>query len=94
MHSVEILPYQTGKLSAPAFQNGAAQDHQTKSAEPVPWNVFQKPFSEPFFEDSGRICRAIAEFSANSMNNTVEIHCIVYSPYLFIKPLAEAERMA
>jgi len=35
MTSVEILPYQTGKLSAPAFQNGAAQDQQTKSAETI-----------------------------------------------------------
>eukprot|EP01047_Picozoa_sp_COSAG01_P134323 COSAG01_NODE_64444_length_276_cov_0.881356_1_plen_26_part_10 len=26
MQSVEIVPYQTGKLSVPAFQNGEAQD--------------------------------------------------------------------
>ena len=39
MLSVEILPYQTGKLSAAAFQNGEAQDQQTKSAEPVHWRV-------------------------------------------------------
>ena len=39
MQSVEILPYQTGILSAPAFQNGAVQDQQTKSAEPVRWRV-------------------------------------------------------
>ena len=36
MTSVEILPgYQTGKLSAPAFQNGVSQDQQTKSAETI-----------------------------------------------------------
>ena len=39
MLSVEILPYQTGKLAATAFQNGEAQDQQTKSAEPVRWRV-------------------------------------------------------
>ena len=35
MQSVEIVPYQTGKLSVPAFQNGEAQDQQTKSTETV-----------------------------------------------------------
>ena len=39
MHSVEILPYQTGKLSPPAFQNGEAQDEQKKIAELSNWNV-------------------------------------------------------
>ena len=39
MHSVGILPYQSGKRSAPAFQIGAAQDQQTKSAEPVRWRI-------------------------------------------------------
>jgi hypothetical protein len=33
MQSVRTLPYQTGKLSPPAFQNGEAQDEQTKIAE-------------------------------------------------------------
>ena len=35
MLSVEILQYQTGKLAETAFQNGAAQDQQTKSAETI-----------------------------------------------------------
>ena len=35
MQSVEIPLYQTGKLSAAAFQIGAAQDQQTKSTEAV-----------------------------------------------------------
>ena len=39
MQSVEIPLYQSGKRSAPAFQIGAAQDQQTKSAEAVHWNV-------------------------------------------------------
>ena len=39
MQSVEIPLYQTGKLSVAAFQIGAAQDQQTKSAEAVHWNV-------------------------------------------------------
>jgi hypothetical protein len=42
MQSGEIPLYQTGKLSVAAFQIGAAQDQQTKSAEAVHWNV-QKP---------------------------------------------------
>ena len=39
MQSVEIPLYQTGKLSVAAFQIGAAQDQQTKSAEAVHWRV-------------------------------------------------------
>ena len=39
MWSVGILPYQTGKLSVWAFQNGEAQDEQTKIAELSNWNV-------------------------------------------------------
>ena len=39
MQSVEIPLYQTGKVSAPAFQIGEAQDQQTKSAEAVRWRI-------------------------------------------------------
>eukprot|EP01043_Picozoa_sp_COSAG02_P131062 COSAG02_NODE_68831_length_218_cov_11.151261_1_plen_53_part_01 len=39
MQSVEIPLYQTGKLSAAAFQIGAPQDQQTKSAEAVHWTA-------------------------------------------------------
>ena len=39
MQSVEIPLYQSGKRSATAFQIGAAQDQQTKSAEPVRWRI-------------------------------------------------------
>ena len=67
MQSVEILPYQTGKLSAAAFQNGAAQDQRRKSAEPVLWNV--RPEEWP--ENSGRKCDVISEFGTNSIHNTL-----------------------
>ena len=39
IQSVRILPYQTGKLSPPAFQNGEVQDQQATSAEVSNWNV-------------------------------------------------------
>jgi hypothetical protein len=64
MQSVEIPLYQTGKLSVAAFQIGAAQDQQTKSAEPVHWNV--RPEA-----DSGRKCEVISEFSTNFIQSTV-----------------------